>query len=81
VIAEGLPLRMLSEPAYVSYKTGYVDRNSDLSVAAFVERVDSIIQELHADGTLRELSIQYFREDYASLAAGFDLDSIGQTVT
>ena len=81
VIAEGLPLRMLSEPAYVSYKTGYVDRNSDLSVAAFVERVDSIIQQLHADGTLRELSIQYFGEDYASLAAGFDLDSIGQTVT
>jgi len=81
VIAEGLPLRMLTEPAYVSYKTGYVDRSSGLNAAAFVARVNSIIQQLHADGTLGELSVKYFGKDYAGLAAGFDLDTIGQTVT
>ena len=81
VIAEGLPLRMLSAPAYVSYKTGYVDRNSGLQVAAFVDRVNSIIQNLHAAGALEELSVQYFGTDYAGLAARFELDSIGQTVT
>jgi ABC-type amino acid transport substrate-binding protein len=77
-IAEGLALKMIPEPAYVSYKTGYVDRSSGLSVAAFVERVNEIIASLHADGTLPALSEEYFGKDYATLAAGFDLASIGQ---
>lgn len=80
-IDKGLALRMLEQPAYVSYKTGYVDKSSGLSAAAFVARVNEILNGLHADGTLADLSVQFFGKDYATLAGSFDLDSIGQTVT
>ena len=62
-------LRMLATPAYYSYKTGYVDKKSGLDVAPFVERVDEIVAALHADGTLKRLSVKYFGKDYATKAA------------
>jgi len=79
-IDKGLNLRMLPEPAYQSYKTGYVDRESGLASAAFVAAVNEAVDSLHADGTLAGLSEKYFGKDYAAAAAEFDLSSIGQTV-
>ncbi len=79
-IKDGAALRMLAAPAYYSYKTGYVDKKSGLSVGPFVARVDQIIAGLHADGTLKRLSIRYFGKDYATKAGAFDLSTIGQTV-
>jgi ABC-type amino acid transport substrate-binding protein len=79
-IKEGEALRMLPTPAYFSYKTGYVDKKSGLSVGPFVARVDQIIAALEADGTLKRLSIKYFGKDYATKAGTFDLSTIGQTV-
>jgi polar amino acid transport system substrate-binding protein len=79
-IASDAPLRMLSPPAYHTYKTGYVDKSSGLDVGPFVARVNEIIAARHADGTLKRLSVKYFGKDYASLAAEFDLSTIGQTV-
>jgi polar amino acid transport system substrate-binding protein len=80
-IKDGAGLRMLATPAYYSYKTGYVDKKSGLSVGPFVARVDQIIAGLHADGTLARLSIKYFGKDYATKAGAFDLSTIGQKVT
>lgn len=79
-ITEGSPLRMLPEPAYHSYKTGYVDKKSGLRVRRFVERVNEIIAARHADGTLGRLSRKYFGRDYAAKAGEFDLATIEQTV-
>jgi len=79
-IAEGAALRMLATPAYYSYKTGYVDQKSGLAASAFVARVNEIVAALHADGTLKRLSIKYFGKDYATQAASFDLSTIEQTV-
>ena len=79
-IKDGAALKMLSTPAYYSNKTGYVDKKSGLSVEPFVARVDQIVQGLHADGTLRRLSIAYFGKDYATKAGSFDLSTIDQTV-
>ena len=79
-IDEGAALRQLATPAYYSNKTGYVDKQSGLAVAAFVERVNEIIVAGHADGTLKRLSLEYFDEDYATKAAQFDLSAIEQTV-
>ena len=80
-IAEGLKLRRLPEPAYYSYKTGYVDKKSGLDVGPFIDRVNKIMAARHADGTMRRLSIKYFGEDFATQAARFDLSKIGQRVT
>jgi polar amino acid transport system substrate-binding protein len=79
-IAKGAALRMLATPAYYSNKTGYVDKQSGLDVGPFIARVNEIVAELHADGTLKRLSIKYFGKDYAAQAAQFDLSTIEQTV-
>jgi polar amino acid transport system substrate-binding protein len=79
-IKDGAALRMITTPAFLEYETGYVDKNSGLSVGPFVARVNQIIAGLHADGTLKRLSIKYFGKDYATKAGQFDLSTIGQTV-
>jgi polar amino acid transport system substrate-binding protein len=78
-IKDGAALRMLATPAYYSYKTGYVDKESGLTVAPFIVRVNEIVDGLHADGSLRRLSLKYFGKDYATKAGQFDLSTIGQT--
>jgi ABC-type amino acid transport substrate-binding protein len=80
-IAKGAGLRRLATPAYYSYKTGYVDKKSGLAVGPFVDRVNKIMARLHANGTMKRLSIKYFGRDYATQAAKFDLSEIGQKVT
>jgi polar amino acid transport system substrate-binding protein len=79
-IKDGAALKMLATPAYFSYKTGYVDKHSGLSATQFVARVNQIIAELQADGTLKRLSMTYFGKDYATKAGEFDLSTIDQTV-
>jgi polar amino acid transport system substrate-binding protein len=80
-IKDGAALRRLSTPAYYSYKTGYVDKKSGLAVGPFVDRVNKIMARLHANGTMKRLSIKYFGQDFATQAARFDLSKIGQHVT
>ncbi len=79
-ISAGAALRMLPEPAYVTQKTGYLDRGSQLSQTAFAARIDEILRALHADGTLKSLSERYFGVDYASAAGLFDMVPLGQVV-
>jgi polar amino acid transport system substrate-binding protein len=80
-IDAGLGLHALEEVAFTYYPTGFVDKGSGYDVRAFVERVNEIINAAHADGRLAALSMEFFGTDYASAAAEFDLDAIGQTVT
>jgi polar amino acid transport system substrate-binding protein len=77
-IDEGLPLRRLDPPAFTYYPSGFVDKSSGLSVAAFVDRVNEVILTALTDGTLPSLSQEWFGTDYASAAAAFDIQAIGQ---
>lgn len=79
-IADGLGLRALDEAAFPIFSTGFVDRKSGLAVEPFLDRINAIVRSLHADGTLKALSIRYFGVDYATDAGAFDLASIGQAV-
>jgi polar amino acid transport system substrate-binding protein len=79
-IAKGVALRKLAPAAYTTEKTGYVDKGSSLKERAFVDAVDTAIAKLHAAGTLKQLSQQFFGVDYATAAGTFDLASIHQTV-
>jgi polar amino acid transport system substrate-binding protein len=80
-IEDGLPLRPLARSPFPLYSSGFVDRSSGLSDAAFVARIDEIVQQFHADGTLKRLSVKYLGKDFATKAGAFDVASIGQTVT
>lgn len=79
-IADGAALRPLEAVAFNEYASGFVDKSSGLEAAAFVERIDVIVQGLLEDGTLKELSLEWFKTDYATPAADFDLDALGQVV-
>jgi ABC-type amino acid transport substrate-binding protein len=79
-IEDGLPLRALTGSPFPLYSSGFVDKSSGLASAAFVERIDGIVAQLHADGTLKRLSLQYLGKDFATKARAFDIDSIGQVV-
>jgi polar amino acid transport system substrate-binding protein len=79
-IAKGAPLRMLDQTIFNTEKTGYVDRGLTLAPGPFLDRINTAIRDLHAQGKLKALSIKFFGIDYASAAATFDLTSIGQSV-
>lgn len=79
-IADGKPLRMLDEVAFLTQKTGYVDRGLTLAPGPFLDRVNAAIRDLHAQGKLKALSLQWFKIDYATPAAAFDLAVIDQKI-
>ncbi len=79
-IKDGKAFRLLDEPAFSMYPSGFVDKSSGLDEKAFVARVDEIIQKAHADGTLKAMSMQWFGTDYTTPAGAFDLAKLGQDV-
>jgi polar amino acid transport system substrate-binding protein len=79
-IADGKPLRQLDETAFFTQKTGYVDRGLTLAPGPFLDRVNAAVRDLHAQGKLKALSIEFFKTDYATPAAAFDLTTIDQKV-
>jgi polar amino acid transport system substrate-binding protein len=79
-IKDGKPLRLLDEPAFSMYPSGFVDKGSGLADAAFVKRVNEIIAAAHADGTLKSMSMQWFKTDYTTPAGAFDVTVLGQDV-
>lgn len=79
-IAKGARLRALDTPAFFTQKTGYLDRDLSLAPGPFLDVVNATIRDLHAKGTLKALSVQFFGTDYATPAGQFDLAAVGQTV-
>ncbi len=79
-IKDGHPFRLLDEPAFTMFPSGFVDKSSGKEPAAFIAKVDSIMQGLHADGTMSALALKWLGKDYTTAAAKFDLSTIGQTV-
>ena len=79
-IADGAPLRELEQAAYFTQKTGYVDRDLALDPVAFLDAIDAAIDDLHANGTMTTLSLEFFGADYATPAGEFDLSAVGQAV-
>lgn len=79
-IKDGVKIRALDEAAFPLYNTGFVDRHSGLDATSFVARINEIVDGLHADGTLKAMSIKYFGEDLATQAGAFDLASIKQVI-
>jgi polar amino acid transport system substrate-binding protein len=78
-IAKGQHLKELATPAYFTNKTGYVDRDLTLAPGPFLAAVDKAVQDLHASGKLKELSLKFFEHDYATQAAAFDLGTLDQS--
>ena len=80
-IETGLALRKLDEVAFTYYPSGFLDKSSTLSQRAFFERVNEIIQQAQAAGTLMKLSQEFFGADYVAAAAAYDIETLEQEVS
>jgi ABC-type amino acid transport substrate-binding protein len=79
-IEAGAALKVLERDAYYTHKTGYVDRDLHLAPEPFLQAVNDALDDLHAGGRLKELSVEFFGKDYATPAGAFDLANLDQAV-
>jgi polar amino acid transport system substrate-binding protein len=79
-IRQGEKLRPLPGSAFTMYLTGFLDKSSALSQAAFAAKVDQIIGQAQHSGALKALSLKYFKKDYATHAADYDVATLHQKI-
>jgi polar amino acid transport system substrate-binding protein len=77
-INNGMPMKPLGDPVFFEYLAGAVDKHFSVDPIPFVKKVTEVINEMHADGTLKELSMKYYNADLASAAADFDWEALDQ---
>ena len=62
-IASGAPIKIIGEPVYYEPLAIAVDRGSELGPEGLVDRISEIVEEMHEDGTLSELSQKWYDTD------------------
>jgi polar amino acid transport system substrate-binding protein len=75
-IATGYPVKILGEPLFFSYASITADRSSQRDVTSLMNEINAVINSLHQNGTLKQLSEKYQGQDLTQEAARFDLSSI-----
>jgi polar amino acid transport system substrate-binding protein len=65
-ISSGVPLKIIGTPAFYEPLAFSLDKSRGPS-DKFVEKLNEILAEMHADGTLEELSIEWFGFDITTL--------------
>ncbi|MGH2674706.1 MAG: transporter substrate-binding domain-containing protein [Actinomycetota bacterium] len=64
-IDEGSPIAIVGNVFYEPLSAA-VDRSTPLDTTSFVEELDRIVQEMHSDGTLSALSMEWFGQDLST---------------
>jgi len=62
-IDDGSDIRIIGEPLFVEELAVAFDKDAELDNASLVQRVSEIVEEMHADGTLTELSVKWYGVD------------------
>jgi polar amino acid transport system substrate-binding protein len=62
-IDKGRPMVLLGEPLFYEPLSVAFDRSSELDQASLVAAVSAIVEEMHADGTLTEMSMEWYGQD------------------
>lgn len=62
-IDRGRPIKIVGAPLFGEPLAVAFDRSSSLDPTSLLERVSEIIEEMHADGTLTELSMKWYETD------------------
>ena len=68
-IDKGRPIKIVGEPVFYEPLAVAFDRSSELDQTSLVEAVSQIVEEMHDDGTLTELSMKWYGEDLTVEAA------------
>ncbi len=62
-IDAGAPIKIVGEPLYYEPLSVAIDRKSELVQQSLVDEISSIIDDMHDDGTLSELSNKWYKAD------------------
>lgn len=62
-IDSGSPIKIVGDPLYYEPLAVAIDRASELDPTSLLERVSEVIEEMHEDGTLSELSDKWYGAD------------------
>ena len=62
-IDKGRPMQLLGEPLFSEPLSVAFDKASELDQTSLVEAVSAIVEEMHSDGTLSDLSMEWYGED------------------
>jgi polar amino acid transport system substrate-binding protein len=62
-IDKGREIKVVGDPLFYEPLSVAIDKSSELDPTSLVEEVSAIVEEMHADGTLSELSMKWFGED------------------
>ena len=62
------PIKIVGDPVFYEPLAVAFDKSSELDDTSLVEAVSQIVQEMHDDGTLSELSMQWFGVDFTTQA-------------
>ncbi|GIV00763.1 MAG: amino acid ABC transporter substrate-binding protein [Actinomycetota bacterium] len=62
-IEKGEPIKIVGDPVFYEPLAVAFDKSAPLDPTGLVEAVSQIIEEMHADGTLTELSMKWYGED------------------
>lgn len=77
-IEQGSPLRILDEPVLFAYASVTLDRASKRDPKRLFDEINRILQELHASGRLKDLSMQYQGLDLTRQAASYNISTLDQ---
>ncbi len=77
-INDGLPLKQLGDAVYFEYLSAAIDKSLTPDPIPLAKKVTEIIQQLHTEGILLQLSQKYYSLDLATAAGAFDVKSLNQ---
>jgi polar amino acid transport system substrate-binding protein len=68
-IDDGQPVQFLGDPLYLEPDAIAIDKSAPADPTAFTDAVSQLVEDMHADGTLSELSNKWFGVDYTQAPA------------
>jgi polar amino acid transport system substrate-binding protein len=69
-IDNGKPIQLLGDPAFFEPLSVAIDKSAPLDTASLVAKISEIIDQMHQDGTLTELSMKWYGEDLTTNPQG-----------
>jgi polar amino acid transport system substrate-binding protein len=77
-IKDGGAVKQLGDPPYYEFDAPAFDRASSMVSKSLIAKVNQVIQGMHADGSLKQLSTKWYGADYTSAAATFDISLLNK---
>lgn len=72
------PVKQLEPYAFIGYSGPAIEKSNSVNPIPFVKKLNEIIQKMHKNGELTNLSIKYYDYDITKKAGEFDISSLNQ---